>query len=109
MPKKISIELTFENVQQSNGTPGRTMERDPWVGEGFESHVVTHAHIINTPIGTPMTHQSTVTASASSFGLSTASCSSRADGNPATVTAKPCGLAGVPSGPPPSFIPTPSG
>jgi hypothetical protein len=31
-------------------TPGRTMERDPWVGDGFEQQVVTQTTVVNTPM-----------------------------------------------------------
>ena len=41
-------------------TPGRTMERDPWVGGGFEQHVVTQTTLVNTPVGTPMVQQTVV-------------------------------------------------
>lgn len=37
-------------------TPGRTMERDPWVGDGFEQRVVTQTTVVNTPLNTPVVH-----------------------------------------------------
>lgn len=88
----------------AGGTPGRTMERDPWVGGGFEQHRVTQTQIVNTPVGTPSVMRtvtaevldskmrSTITASAADFGH-----------------AQPEGKNPVPAGPPPAYIPTPAG
>ena len=36
------------------------MERDPWVGNGFEQHVVTHTRLVNTPVGPPVVQRTVV-------------------------------------------------
>ena len=83
------------SMLSSASVQGRTMQRDPWIGDGgFEPQVVTRSEIVYSPIrDTTNPSAETVTASASSFGSSI----------PATIVGAP------PAGPPPSFIPTPSG
>ena len=82
----------------------RTMERDPWVGGGFEQHRVTQTQIVNTPVGTPSVMR-TVTAEVLDSKMRSTITASAADFGHAQLEGKNP----VPAGPPPAYIPTPAG